>query len=200
MKLLAFTDIHGSFKALKEIEQKVKTENPDLLVCAGDISMFENNINILFKRINSYNKPVIIVHGNHESEEAFNNINSRFKNIFYIHNSFYIYKDFLFIGYGGGGFSIEDLEFKAISINLELIIKYNKNKKIVLVAHGPPYKTKLDKINGSYSGSRPLRKFIENNKIDLVVCGHLHENFGKEDFIGKTIIVNPGPFGKIVEI
>jgi Icc-related predicted phosphoesterase len=32
------------------------------------------------------------------------------------------------------------------------------------------------------------------------VAGHLHENEGKEDHIGQTRVVNPGPFGKVMTI
>ena len=37
-------------------------------------------------------------------------------------------------------------------------------------------------------------------KPDLVISGHLHETAGKEDKIGKTRLINPGPFGKILDV
>ncbi|MBS3097214.1 hypothetical protein J4209_00295 [Candidatus Woesearchaeota archaeon] len=43
-----------------------------------------------------------------------------------------------------------------------------------------------------------IKTFILKVKPDLAISGHLHENAGKEDKIGKTKIVNPGPFGKII--
>ena len=79
-------------------------------------------------------------------------------------------------------------------------IKNNKDKKIILLTHAPPYRTKLDKLGRNYAGNKSFRNFIEKYKIDLHICGHLHENFGKEDKIKNTKIINPGPFGKIVEI
>src|SRR3989338_4277221 len=33
-----------------------------------------------------------------------------------------------------------------------------------------------------------------------VISDHLHENAGKEDKIGKTKVINPGPFGKILHL
>ena len=56
MKLLAFTDTHGSMTALRRIEHKVKSQNPDLLVCAGDVSIFEHGIGSIFRRLNKLNK------------------------------------------------------------------------------------------------------------------------------------------------
>ena len=93
---------------------------------------------------------------------------------------------------------MEDKGFEKASKQFEKKIK--GYKKSVLITHAPPYKTKLDKILEKYCGSKPIRKFIEKNKITLNVCGHLHENAGKEDKIKDARIINPGPLGKMVTI
>ena len=103
------------------------------------------------------------------------------------------------MGYGCGGFSLVDREFDKTAVKFRKIIKMNEDKKIILVTHAPPYKTRLDKL-GIHCGNKSIRKFIDKNKIDLVICGHLHENFGKEDKINKTRLINPGPFGKILTV
>ena len=201
MKLLAFTDIHGSLSALRRIEQKVKSQNPDLLVCAGDVSIFEHGIFGILRRLNKLNKKIIIIHGNHEDASTFIKISKLFKNIVFIHKKCFVEDNVMFLGYGGGGFSIVDKGFEKISTTkFKGIIKNNPDKKIILVTHAPPYKTRLDKLIQGHCGNKSIRHFVEKNKIDLLICGHLHENFGKEDKIGKTKIINPGPFGKIVEI
>ena len=200
MKILAFTDTHGSLLALKRIEQKTKTQNPDLLVCAGDISIFEHGIVGIMRRLNRLNKKIVIIHGNHEDNITFIRLSKIFKNMIFIYKKYFIYDDLLFLGYGGGGFSITDKEFDKTTIKFKKIIKNNKDKKIILVTHAPPYKTRLDKLVQGHSGNKSIRHFVERNKIDLLICGHLHENFGKEDKIKKTKVINPGPFGKIVEI
>lgn len=201
MKLLTFTDIHGSLSALKRISQKVKSQNPDLLVCAGDISIFEHGIVGIVKRLNKLNKKIITVHGNHEDDSTFRKLSKLFKNIIFMHKNYFIQNNALFLGYGGGGFSIVDKEFdKIANTKFKKIIKSNKGKKIILITHAPPYRTRLDRLAGGHCGNKSIRNFVEKNKVDLLVCGHLHENFGKEDRIKKTKIINPGPFGKIVDI
>lgn len=201
MKILAFTDIHGSLFALKRIEQKFKAQKPDLLVCAGDISIFEHGVIGVIRRLNKLNKKIIIVHGNHEDESTFIKLSKLFKNIIFIHKKYFSEKNLLFLGYGGGGFSVVDKGFEKIAkTKFKKTIKDNKDKKIILVTHAPPYKTKLDKLVGGHCGNKSIKKFIEKNKIDLLICGHLHENFGKEDKVNKTKIINPGPFGKILVI
>lgn len=201
MKLLAFTDIHGSLTALKRIEHKVKLENPDLLVCAGDISVFEHGIGTIFRRLNKLNKKIIMIHGNHEDTSTYFKYSRIFKNIIFIHKKHFVENNLLFLGYGGGGFSQRDKEFeKLAATNFKKLIQNNKNKKIIFITHAPPYRTKLDKLGRDYAGNKSFRNFIEKYDIDLHICGHLHENFRKEDKIGKTRIMNPGPFGKIIEI
>ena len=124
-----------------------------------------------------------------------------FRNIIFIHRNYFIEENILFLGYGGDGFSVVDKKFEEFSQNkFKKWIKNNDGKKIVLVTHAPPYGTKLDKIGKNYCGNKSITKFLNKNKIDCLICGHLHENFGKEDRIGKTKMINPGPFGKIVEI
>lgn len=201
MKILAFTDTHGSLSALKRIKQKIKSQNPDLLVCAGDISIFEQGIVSILRALNRLDKKIVMVHGNHEDDLTFRKLSKLFRNIIFIHKSHFILNNALFLGYGGGGFAITDKEFEKIaSSRFRKLIKKNKEKKVIIVTHGPPYKTRLDKLMQGHCGSKSLRKFIDKNRIDFLVCGHLHENFGKEDKIKKTKIINPGPFGKIVEI
>lgn len=201
MKLLVFTDIHGSSAALKRIEQKAKSQKPDLLVCAGDISIFEHGIVGILRRLNKLNKKIVIVHGNHEDDATYIRYSKIFKNIIFIHKKHFIENNILFLGYGGGGFSQTDREFEHLAkAKFKDIISHNKGKKIILVTHAPPYKTKVDKLGRNYAGNKSFRNFIEKYKIDLHISGHLHENFGKEDKIKKTKIINPGPFGKIVEI
>ena len=200
MKILAFTDTHGSLSALRRIEQKVRTQKPDLLVCAGDISIFEHGIFGLMKRLNKLNKKILIIHGNHEDGLTFVRYTKLFKNVIFIHKKYYLENDILFLGYGGGGFSMVDKEFENVTKNFKKIIKSNKDRKIILVTHAPPYKTKVDKLIQGHSGNKSIRHFIEKNNVDLLICGHLHENFGKEDKIGKTKVINPGPFGKMIFI
>src|SRR3989338_7477710 len=201
MKILAFTDIHGSLSALRRIGQKTKSQNPDLLVCAGDVTIFERGIIGILRRLNKFNKKIVMIHGNHEDDKTLFRLSKLFKNIIFIHKNYFVQDNVMFLGYGGGGFALVDKEFEKIAITkFKQVIKNNQDKKIILVTHAPPYKTRLDKLMQGHCGNKSIRNFVERNKIDLLICGHLHENFGKEGKIGRTKVINPGPFGKIGEI
>ena len=58
----------------------------------------------------------------------------------------------------------------------------------------------MDKLNGSFVGNKSYTSFIKKHQPDVVLCGHIHENAGKEDKIGKSRILNPGPTGMLINL
>ncbi|MFC1728014.1 metallophosphoesterase [Nanoarchaeota archaeon] len=194
MKILAFVDTHGSLAALKRIEKMAKDAN--ILICAGDLSVFEQDLDLLIERLNKIGKPVLIIHGNHETEEEMKKSCSLFKNVTYFHKKVHVIDNYAFVGYGGGGFSVTDKKFETWTKKIKPKLK---NKKVVLVTHAPPYNTKVDNIMGDSCGNKSIRKFIENVKPVLSISGHLHECVGT-DKINKSRLINPGPAGKILII
>ena len=195
MKILAFVDTHEDMKALNKIIDKSK--DVKLLVCAGDLTVFEQNMDLMLSMLNRVGKPVLMIPGNHETSTNLRKACSLFKNIIYIHKRGYEVENYLFLGHGGGGFSTHNPKFEKIAKTFSR--KITDEKKVVFVSHEPPYGTKLDFING-HCGSKSLRKFIKENNLKLVICGHLHENKNKTDKINSTLIINPGPYGKIINV
>jgi uncharacterized protein len=193
MKLLIFSDTHGRLGAIEAITKKAK--QADMLACAGDISIFEEGLEMTLRKLNQIGKPVLIIPGNHESPELLKAACGNFANLIYIHGKAYFKGDYCFIGFGSGGFSIKDPDFEKFARKL----KIPKSIIIILVTHGPPYNTKVDHIWGHH-GNKSYRSFIEKMKPVIAVSGHLHETAGLEDKIGRTRVINPGPKGKIVEI
>ena len=208
MKILAFVDTHGSKKSL-DIARK-KADDTDIVLCAGDLTVFEENLDSYLSDLNKLGKPVLVIHGNHESEESMRKACSLFKNTVFMHKGIFELDNYLFIGYGGGGFTEINRDFesvskkflKAISELEKKLKKDNSNKKLktVLIFHAPPHNTKVDYVRGSHAGSKSYRKFIDAVKPTLVICGHLHENAGVDHQVGQTVIVNPGPTGAVIEI
>lgn len=198
MKILAFVDWHSDFSAWKKISDKVKKSNPDLIVCAGDISIFEQHIEYLMKMLDSLNIPVFIIHGNHEEPKILEKLCERSSNVVFIHKKIVEFRNVLFVGYGGGGFSQEDENFERFA---DYIKDELKNRKFVFVSHAPFYGTKTDFVWNRHVGSKSFARFIKLNKnIVLGICGHLHECSKKRDKLGNAVIINPGPDGEIIEI
>jgi len=200
MKILAFTDLHLSTIALKKLKSKVKKQNPDIIVCAGDVSIFEEGLDQILNKLNKFKKKILMIHGNHEEANVMKKFCERYDNLIFIHKKHYVHDECLFLGYGGSGFALIEPDFYKTGEKFAKIIKKNQDKKIIFLTHAPPYKTRVDLIVDNYCGNKTFRKFIVKNKIDLHICGHLHENFGKKDHIKNTHIINPGPYGKILNL
>jgi len=49
----------------------------------------------------------------------------------------------------------------------------------ILISHSPPYGI-LDKCNNGNVGSKSLRNILDRTKPRLLVCGHIHEQGGKQ--------------------
>ena len=197
MNILFFADLHEDEKALAVL--KTKAAEADLIVCAGDISNMENNLHGMMEKINRLGKPVLMIHGNHEDENGLREMCDEFENITFLHKAVHHIDDYVFMGYGGDGFSTNDPAFTRVAQNFFKPESQGK-RRIILFTHGPPYGTKIDRIGEDNMGNKSYREFIDDVKPHLVISGHLHENAGKHDKIGRTLFINPGKEGAIVEI
>ncbi|MBR9691714.1 hypothetical protein GOV06_02915 [Candidatus Woesearchaeota archaeon] len=197
MKILAFVDLHGNKAALRKVIERAKKKDIELVVCAGDFTIFGEAQEFIMSKLNKIGKPVLFVHGNHEDDDELRKDCKKFENCKFIHKSAFRWENYLFIGWGGGGFSFRDRGFEKETKRFKNMIK--KEDKVVLITHAPPYNTKIDKIYGEHAGCKSIRKFIEKVKLVLAISGHLHPCVG-EDKIKGIRIINPGYKGKVLVI
>src|SRR3989344_6808507 len=188
MKILAFVDVHGNKTALNKIIEKSK--NADLLICAGDITNFGQGLNKIVNLLSKANKPLLIIPGNHETASEIRSLKQEF--VVDIHKTLYRIDDYIFFGYGSGGFSLRDIALEKMTKEIKQIVK---NKKFILVTHAPTYGTMADTINGQHRGSVSITKMIYETSPIINICGHLHESANKKSVLKKTLIINPGPYG-----
>ncbi|MDD5651136.1 MAG: metallophosphoesterase [Candidatus Nanoarchaeia archaeon] len=199
MKILAFVDLHSNITYLKRLVEKAKEKQPDFLVCAGDISDFGNDIENIFKELEKLKIPMLIIPGNHESVDVINQLCRKYKFAINIHRGLYEINDYLFFGYGEGGFDMEDPDFEKVANKFKKEIK--PGKKVILVTHAPVYGTKVDYLNKlGHRGNKSIRRFIEEVQPKLAICGHFHDTETQIDKIKSTVIINPGKVGKIILI
>jgi len=201
-KILFCADIHGSKSALKIL--KKKSENVDLIVCAGDFTNFEEHMHSILKKFDSFKKKVLVIHGNHEFKEDLEEVCKKSKNLIFIHEKFYKFHNIVFYGYGGGGFQLKEQLLNELIPEIKNKFKeYNsKNKNIIkiIVFHGPPYGTMLDIVEyGAHVGSKTKMKLVNKVKPNIVIAGHIHETNYQRETKGKTFFLNPGPKGRIIK-
>ncbi len=196
MKIYANADLHGDFKQLEKIKKKVK--NCDVLIFAGDMTIFGQDIDRIFSKINKLGKPTLVLHGNHEELSEVKKMAKKYEHIINLHGKDFVINNTLFIGHGGGGFSFVTKSFEKCREKFEKLAK--SFNKVVFITHQPPYDTNCDRIHGEKTGSKTYRAFIRKVQPDLVITGHIHDNEGKRDKIRKSLIVNPSWQGRFLRI
>ena len=196
MKILAFGDHHGDIFLLGEAIKKEK--KADTIICLGDFTLFSQDIELIFEELNTFTKKLYLTFGNHEDEKEVKNLCKFYPNINFAHKKLVKINDWNFLFYGGDGFSKEDKTFEKV---MKKLSKKLDPKKTILVTHGPPHNTKIDvPYEDHHSGNKSYRKFIEEFQPLLALAGHIHEGEHLKDKIGKTIVMNPGPDGTIINL
>jgi len=196
MKLLAFADIHNDLPSMKRIQAAVKKHKPDVVVCAGDFTVFEHHIGTMGKWLDKLGRDVLVIHGNHETEEHVRALCRKSKHLTFIHNKIVTLNGITFLGHGGGGFSTREPNF-------ERFVKKNTARlknDYVLVTHAPPRDTILDKLPFGHVGCKSYADTIRKTACKLAISGHIHETFGKMGRLGGAVIINPGPTGKVIQL
>jgi Icc-related predicted phosphoesterase len=202
---LAFTDPHGEKTALREIMALAESGKPDLVVCSGDVSFFGRDCDTFLRDLGALGCPVYFVPGNHETPSVAKELATCFPYL----------KDLTFRMLEVGGVRLmglpgtdafwpgarpdEGLRPKAVGVGES----GDRAKPLVLLTHYPPSGTAVSGttvLTPDSGGSRLVRQVVETLRPALVVCGHYHQDFGKEAHVGPSRIVNPGPGGRILEL
>ena len=198
MKIAFATDLHDSPRTMEWLARTIAEYN--LVIIGGDVGSI-SSMNEILNFAKSSPKPIIIVPGNHDTPIA--DFWSR-NNMLHIETK-KVGK--YLVGGIGGSLPVQGsiMEFDETEY---LQMCKNLGPVDILVIHQPPKGTKCSLAYDVTSqtsltdiGSIAVRKYIEETRPRLVLCGHVHES-PAVDWIGDTVIVNPGPFlsGSYAEI
>lgn len=227
MKLVAFTDHHGSVEATANVVRLAEGEKADLIVCAGDFSEFGHHWEKSWMILAKSWVPLFFIGGNHEDKHVTRQaevIHPKAKWIGWWATpkveTFIVWEEHEKVQFAGID-GAHDLD-PHYGDDTDLFPTYEKILRdaldpalpLVIVTHYPPSGTKCSGSQYDDSGAilvpvaenlyavgSPLvRKIIETFNPVLVLTGHFHNRFGNEDRIGPTRILNPGPTGKLIEV
>lgn len=196
VSILHLSDLHGNTNFLNLLEKN--SLRPDLVLLTGDITHFgeEKEAKEIIDAVRALFPEVLALHGNCDKPGVEQFLAGHKLSL---HRNFRVFHDMTFLGVGGslacpGKTPSEYSEDLYKNWLKETYENAGKPTKFILVTHQPPYGTRTDKaMKLMYTGSHSIREFIEHTQPLLCLCGHIHESAGT-DRIGKTIIVNPGPF------
>ncbi len=200
MRILAFSDIHTSERAIEALKKKILKYKPDLAINVGDFAIFDQGLEITLKKLDKLGIPMLTLYGNHETDTIVEYWCKKSKNLMYLHEDTKVIGGVTFMAWGGGGFSKVEPQFERW---LKTVNMNKVNKPVVFLTHAPPFNTKLDKImRGHHVGCDTSKKFItkHSDKIVLAISGHIHETFYQTDKVKEAILMNPGPTGTIIDI
>jgi len=200
LKILAAGDIHGDTGLAEKLAIRAEKEKVDLVILCGDITYNDQSTDNLIGPFVKRKEKVILIPGNHETVATADFL-SELYGIKNLHGYSVKYKDVGIFGAGGANIGIFQLEENEIYDLLKKgfdKIKYLKKK--IMVTHVHPQGSKMEKFTSIFPGSSGVKKAIDKFHPDLLLCSHVHEAEGIEEKIDKTIVINVGKKGKIIEI
>lgn len=186
MRIYAVADIHGKPEHMESIYRILDQYQPELMVVPGDMTHFFNWPTVL-SQLDSLPVPVLAVRGNTDLKRVESRINKA-ANITLLTSTPLQVKGFSFVGTSG-----------TLPLPLANRICLNEKNRLatlpnpmepdtVLVVHVPP-KGACDRVGKKiHTGSRNLARFIETASPSLVLCGHIHEDFGVQTLHQSTVV------------
>lgn len=198
MKILAFSDLHASRKQAAELVSA--SRDADLVIGAGDFCNMRQGLGEALALLGGIRAPMVLVPGNAESADELRAAVE--EGIAVLHGSGVTIGgiDMFALGYGvppppfGEGWSCNLDEAEA-----EAMLAQCKAADI-LISHSPPRGVADRTSTGQSVGSEAVAAAIRRIQPGLVLCGHIHDSWGEQGWIGATRIVNLGPFANWFEI
>jgi uncharacterized protein len=195
VRLLAFSDIHRDDRKGRELADMAG--DADVVVAAGDFASVHIGLDKLIDMLVVIETPTILVPGNNETEDALRESCTGWKAATVLHGEGTTIDGVSFFGLGGGIPTTPwDWSFDLTEEEAEAKLA-GAPEGGVLVVHSPP-KGHLDGPRDL--GSEAILRSIEEKKPEVAICGHIHEDGGKEDRIGPTRLYNVGPEGTFIEV
>jgi uncharacterized protein len=197
MRLLAFSDLHRDRRQAERLA--AMAEEADVVVGAGDFATMHHGLEGTIEALSAIAVPAVLVPGNAETDIELWQACAAWPSAHVLHGQAKEVAGVGFFGLGGGvpptpfpwSFDLSEDEAAA---KLE-----GCPDGAILVVHSPP-KGHVDEVHGRHLGSEAVLAAIERKHPALVLCGHIHQCWGREATIGTTPVVNAGPEGRFFEI
>ena len=191
MRVLAFSDLHHSRARAEAIVEAA--QQADLVIGAGDFCNMRQGLPEAMNLLGGIRAPMVVVPGNAESEEEL--VDAAHVGTHVLHGRGVEVAGLRVFGLGYG---VPVTPFGAWSCDLSEAMAGEMlaacARADIMVLHSPP-KGVADRTSGGASvGSVAIYAAIERVQPELAVCGHIHDSWGQTGMIGRTKVVNLGPF------
>ena len=197
MKLLAFSDVHADLLQARLLAERSATA--DVVVGVGDFASVHEGLAETIDALRAIQRPVVLVPGNNETDDALREACRGWDSAHVLHGQGAEIDGVPFYGLGAGvpvtpwDWSFDLTEGEAAAMLAEC------PEGSVLAVHSPPH-GHVDVSRGRHLGSESVLRAIESRRPRLALCGHIHEQWGRESTIGATRVINLGPAGMLLEL
>jgi Icc-related predicted phosphoesterase len=220
IKIGVVSDIEGAIQNAKTSANKLKSQNLDAVIIAGDCYENEeirrnpvypnstNNLQEMVDGIEPYAElgvPVFVIAGNHEVQSVYNKavkkLQKMYPNIFDINERSVDLKGANIVGMGGyhhpgftprNGFLLSNSDYSRAKEDLkELQVQ---EEPTIFVTHGPPKsKTLIDYVQGAgHVGDKNIQRIMDSSNLEGIINihGHIHEGGRNSDKCNSGIAIN----------
>lgn len=191
MKVLAFSDLHGSSKHAAALV--AASADADLVIGAGDFCNMRQGLDEAMALLSGISVPFVTVPGNAENFDELRAAAPAHVEV--LHGTGTTVNNLRLFGLGYG---VPTTPFGAWSCDLtedqaEAQLKVCESTDI-LILHSPPKGVADLTSTGQSVGSLAIHSAIERIQPGLAICGHIHDSWGTHGQIGDTKVHNLGPF------
>lgn len=198
LRILGLADLHDS----SEMLGLLRDVDADLIAFCGDLhnASGPEQARVAAEALAKIGPPVLIVPGNMDHRDVVPDL-WREAGLTMIHGTSFRYSGYGFLGLGGmvmrdpKRFGNPARYYHREEDAYDLLSKAQKEirdvQKVIVITHQPPRGSRDTIYTGERTGSIGLRCFVEEHQLQLLLCGHIHEDRG-EAMIGSTRIVNVG--------
>lgn len=199
MRILCFSDLHCDVQAAEKLVSAAA--DVDVVIGAGDFANRHQGLPGTLDVLRAIERPAVLVPGNGETVDELVQAAASWRSAVVLHGCGTEIQGVPFWGVGGGipvtPFGDWSYDFDEQQAT-ELLDGCPSGG--VLVVHSPPIDSVDHDSAGRIRGSQAIRSCVEAQTPRLVVCGHIHIDWGKTAEIGKSRILNAGPAGVVMEI
>jgi Icc-related predicted phosphoesterase len=187
MRFLVLSDLHGRHSMVPAA--RGEAEPYQGVVFAGDLARRWNNAEVasLLASLTPESGRLIAVPGNMDEPALCDVLRERGVSV---HGTGVVIDGTGFFGVGGSNPTPFGTPFEIPEDEIARLLErgyaaVRNADRIVLVAHPPPFGCRLDRARlGVHAGSTAVREFFGKHRVDLCLCGHIHEAAGEEDVEG----------------
>jgi Icc-related predicted phosphoesterase len=193
VRILAFSDLHRDEQAGRSLVER--SAQVDVVAGVGDFASMHHGLQGMIGVLSAIDRPALLVPGNNETDDALRAACAGWPAARVLHGEVAEIDDVTFFGLGGGvPVTPWDWSFDLTEQHAERMLT-GLPPGAVLLVHSPP----KGHVDGGL-GSAAVLRAIQQRRPRLVLCGHVHECWGRESRVGDVPVRNLGPGGAVIEL